>query len=194
MCFIGSNSYNLLRKKVSNKCIEIYIYHKSFSGRRDLSRLGTILSKVSLFCTVIALHKCYILLSTILRLLLLRNTILRLRVLRSMMTFLGPLATKGLLPLGSLPLETNATLEGPSDFCRSSSILRCFEITLKAFMLLLCVIMNKKLCQSLISGRTGITFRSCSSSSTSWLAALRSQTMPLTIPTCSVIGRRESSL
>ena len=70
-----SYTYNPLRKRVSNKCMVAYIYFRSFRGKRYLTRLGMISSKVSFLFTVIALHKCYALLSIASGLLLLDNTI-----------------------------------------------------------------------------------------------------------------------
>ena len=67
---------------------------RSFSWRRCLSGIETILIEVSLLSIGITLHKCYILLSIALNLLLHENTILRLGVLRWSCTYLGLLATK----------------------------------------------------------------------------------------------------
>ena len=100
-----------------------HIYFRNFGGKGNLVRLGTIPSVRPFPATVIALHTCYTLVSITLSLLLLGNTFPRSRVFEGHADLSWPvLPRKGLLPLGLLPLATNATLGGASDFRRFSSV------------------------------------------------------------------------
>jgi len=60
--FVCSCVLNPLRKRVSNKCMGIYIFIRNFGGKGYLARLGTIPS-VMPFPAIIALHTCYTLFS-----------------------------------------------------------------------------------------------------------------------------------
>ena len=112
---------------IRDRYMGTHIYIRNFGGKWYLVRLGTIPSVTPFLATVVAPHMCYTLVSIALSLLFLGNTFPWSRVLRDMLTFLSLFAMKGPFTLGSLPLVTNATYGGASDFYHPSSISRCFE-------------------------------------------------------------------
>ena len=114
-----------LRKRVGNKCMGTHIFIRNFGGKGYLARLGTIPSVMPFPAIVIALHTCYTLFSITLSVLFLDNTFTSWEFWGACWPFLTCLSRKGLLRLGSLPLTTNNTNRGASDFL---SLILHFEV------------------------------------------------------------------
>ena len=108
--------YNLLSKRVSDKCMETHTYIRGFSGKGYLSGFRTISSEMSFRTTVIALHTCYILIFIALIPLLLGNTISRSGLLTGTRTFLSPFATKRPFTLRIASWQQMLHLEGRVTF------------------------------------------------------------------------------